>query len=345
MPTNKNALSRIKFLDELLSDRHHFYNLNDLTEKCNEKLESIDEKPVTRRMIEKDLYYIKYGTFCAEIEKYSAAGKRCLRYADPSFSIFTKKLSNDEKNLLQETLSTLGQFDGLKNFEWLEDFKKRLNIEDRRRIICFSNNPYLKNSNILGQIFDFISNRVVVHLSYQRFGYKNPQNIELFPYLLKQYNDRWYLVGGETNSDKILALALDRIVKVYPSENQHYKDPSEDFDEYFDDIIGVSNFSENPVLHIVFWVSDCSKDYVLTKPLHGSQKTISGDNEISLRTEYPMLSKGNFFSIECKCNYELIRDLSSFGKDLLVLNPIEIQDKIKQRILEMAESYQELAQP
>lgn len=341
MPTNKNALSRIKFLDELLSDRHHFYNLDDLTEKCNEKLESIDVKPVTRRMIEKDLNYIEYEMFFAEIERYSAAGKHCLRYADPSFSIFTKKLSNDEKNLLQETLSTLGQFDGLKNFEWLEDFKKRLDIEERRRIICFSNNPYLKNSNILGQIFDFISNRVVVLLTYQRFGYNKPQNVELFPYLLKQYNDRWYLVGSATDDDKILTFPLDRIVEIQPSTNQCYKNPPDDFDEYFDDIIGVSNYSENPLLHIVFWVSDYSKDYILTKPLHGSQKTISGDNEISLREKYPKLTCGDFFSIECKCNYELIRTLSSFGRELLVLSPIEIQNKIKQRALDMTMSYQE----
>ncbi|MBR5973340.1 MAG: WYL domain-containing protein [Paludibacteraceae bacterium] len=343
MPTNKNALSRIKFLDELLSDRHHFYNLDDLTEKCNEKLEAIDVKPVTRRMIEKDLNYIEYGTFCAEIERYSAAGKRCLRYADPSFSIFTKKLSDDEKNLLQETLSTLGQFDGLKNFEWLEDFKKRLDIEERRRIICFSNNPYLKNSNILGQIFNFISNRVVVYLTYQRFGDKTPLNIDLSPYLLRQYNDRWYLIGCATNDDKILTLPLDRIVEIQPSKNQCYKNPPDDFDEYFDDIIGVSNYSENPMLHIVFWVSDYSKDYVLTKPLHGSQKIISGNNEIALRKEYSMLIDGVFFSIECKCNYELIRLLSSFGKDLLVLSPIEIQEKVKQRVLDMAKSYQELS--
>ena len=38
MPTNKNALTRYKYLDEMLSDRHHFYDIHDLTEKCNEKL-------------------------------------------------------------------------------------------------------------------------------------------------------------------------------------------------------------------------------------------------------------------------------------------------------------------
>ncbi len=38
MPTNKNALARIAFLDALLADRHHDYSLDDLTEKCKERL-------------------------------------------------------------------------------------------------------------------------------------------------------------------------------------------------------------------------------------------------------------------------------------------------------------------
>ena len=76
--------------------------------------------------------------------------------------------------------------------------------------------------------------------------------------------------------------------------------------------------------------------------MHGSQKTISGDNEMTLRKEYPMLIDGAFFSIECKCNYELIRTLSSFGKELLVLSPIEIQNKVRERAIDMAKCYQEI---
>ena len=36
MPVNKNAFIRYKYLDKLLSDRHHYYDINDLTEKVND---------------------------------------------------------------------------------------------------------------------------------------------------------------------------------------------------------------------------------------------------------------------------------------------------------------------
>lgn len=54
MATNKNALIRYKHLDRLLSDRHHYYDINDLTKKVNEMLLEEGFQTVTRRCIEKD---------------------------------------------------------------------------------------------------------------------------------------------------------------------------------------------------------------------------------------------------------------------------------------------------
>lgn len=70
MPTNKNALTRYKYLDELLSDRHHYYDIHDLTEKCNQRLVEDGFPEVTQRCIEKDINYIEYAPFSADIERF-----------------------------------------------------------------------------------------------------------------------------------------------------------------------------------------------------------------------------------------------------------------------------------
>ena len=93
---------------------------------------------------------------------------------------------------------------------------------------------------------------------------------------------------------------------------------------------------------IVFWVSDYSKDYVVTKPLHESQRNIRNEREEELRQQYPMLEGGRFFSIECIENYELIRELTSFGKDLLVLSPTDIQQKVRDYIASQFQAYHSL---
>ena len=338
MPTNKNALARIAILDALLADRHHYYNLDDLTEKCNEQLEEIGVSTVTRRCIEKDIDFIEGASFGGNINKEIVNGKYCLRYADPSFSIFTKKLSDDEKNLLQEILSTIGQFEGLDDFEWIDDLKQRLDVEERPKIISFSNNPFLKNSNLLGLIFNYISHKNVVRVCYSAFV-KAKAGIEFHPYLLKQYNDRWYLIGAADSDGKILTLALNRITNIEPVANKDFIEPDEDFAERFDDIVGVTLIDGKPLEHIVFWVSDVSKDYVESKPIHGSQKSINNDED--LRRQYPKLVGGRFFSIDCIPNYELIRELTSFGRELLVLKPEDVKAKVLDWFSKAAERYLE----
>lgn len=339
MATNKNALIRYKHLDMLLSDRHHYYDINDLTEKVNEMLYEDGFKTVTRRCIEKDLVYLTERPFCAPIERTKRNGKNCVFYKNASFSIFKQEMSREERNLLREVLNTIGQFDGLDNFEWLEKFKIGLGYNRQRQIISFSNNPYLKNSNLLGTLFDYISNKVVIRLYYHTFSDTTIRSIDFHPYLLKQYNDRWFILGAADSDKVILTFALDRIDKVEPLPEKKYFPCTEDLSERFEDIVGVTLFEDCPLEHIVFWVSDVSKGYVETKPLHGSQTPLRGEKEQKLREQYPILEGGAFFSIDCICNYELIRELSSYGKDLLVLTEGEVKQGIFKRVQEMVREY------
>lgn len=342
MPTNKNALTRYKYLDEMLSDRHHFYDIHDLTEKCNEKLIDAGYPEVSQRCIEKDINYLECDPFYAEIERYRVNGHRCIRYKNLSFSIFRKELSEEESNLILEVLNTIGQFDGLAHFEWLDRFRVGLGLKNRPRIISFSNNPYLQNSNLLGVLFDNISNHVVIKLQYHTFTDKKIREVIFHPYLLKQYNSRWYLIGVTDDDSKILNFALDRIDAVTALPELKYKPCNEDLTDRFDDIIGVTLYEDRVIEHILFWVSNQSKDYVETKPLHGSQCQYKGVREKEFHSQYPSLSEGAFFSIDCIPNYELIRELCSFGKELVVLSPSSIQEDILNRIKSMLDSYSEM---
>ena len=295
MATNKNALIRYKHLDMLLSDRHHYYDINDLTEKVNEMLYDDGFKTVTRRCIEKDLVYLTERPFCAPIERTKRNGKNCVFYKNASFSIFKQEMSREERNLLREVLNTIGQFDGLDNFEWLEKFKMGLGYNRHRQIISFSNNPYLKNSNLL----------------------------------------------GAADSDmKILHFALDRIDNVEPLPEKKYVDCSDDLSERFDNIVGVTLYGDRPIEHILCWVSDASKGYIDTKPIHGSYTPLKGNAVQQLRTEYPQLQGGMFFTLDCINNFELIRELCSYGKELIVLSSDgTVADEVKKRISEMNEQY------
>ena len=339
MATNKNAQIRYKFLDEMLSDRHHFYDIHELTEKCNKKLHDADLPEVTRRCIEKDINALENSPFCAEIERFNYDGKRCVKYANPSFSIFHKELTNEERNLIAEMFNTIGQFEGLENFEWFDRLKAALKLEERPKIISFSNNPDLQNSNLLGTIFDCISNKVVVELTYHTFNDETQRKVVFYPYLLKQYNDRWYVLGAVEPDKFVCNFALDRIDEVKHLPEKTYCECSQDLSGRFEDIVGVTLEKDKKVEHIIFWVSEKSYNYVVTKPIHGSQKTYKNEKEAKLREQYPNLEGGKFFSIDCIPNYELIRELSSYGCDMVVIEPNSITQEILKRIHCMINAY------
>ncbi len=359
MPLTKEALKRYMILDGLLSDPYHNYTLDDLTDEVSNRMSARNSTPngVVRRTIEKDLDAIQLEPFYAEIERYSVVKfnketqkerrRMCLRYADPSFSIFKKELTDDEKNLLRDALALIGQFEGLPKFQALESMLKGLEInEPNRKIISFTKNP-LERSNLLGELFTAISNRQVIELHYHKFS--DPENVSQYnviPYLLKEYNRRWYLIAAAESDGKLLNFALDRMNKVVPLPSHPYVEFDGDINERFEEIIGVSFYSENPVQKIIFWVSDNAKDYIETKPLHETHTPIRGENALALRERFPMLKGGAFYKIECRENYELIRELTLFGKELLVLEPSEIQKKVFQRIDEMRNDYAKiLAKP
>lgn len=88
--------------------------------------------------------------------------------------------------------------------------------------------------------------------------------------------------------------------------------------------------------------SDGSKDYVMTKPIHDSQRNLPMDEAQTLWNKYPFLDGGAFLKIDCKRNYELIRELSSFGENLIVLEPKEIQGEIFEKISKINNKYNKL---
>lgn len=334
----KNAIMRYKILDSLLSNRNRYYSISELLEKVNEALELDGMEPVSRRCIEKDLNTLECAPYEAVIERVWYHGKKCIRYAEEGFSIFTKKLTEEEENLLSEVLNTIGQFDGLDTFEWLDSLKKRLDIKEHRRIIQFDSNPYFEGRNLIGSLFTAISNKQVLALKYHTFKDPQVKEVVVYPYLLKEYNNRWFLIVG-VEDGTILNFALDRIDDFKPMPHIDYIEPDEDLESRFDDIVGVTLFKDKPTEDILLWVNEEGYQYVKTKPLHGSQRDVKGEEDKAVRERYPALQGGRFFRLQCILNYELEQLLMSKMNQLVVLKPTTLKDSLINRIKKMDSLY------
>ena len=108
-------MTRYALIDSMLANRHKAVSIKDITDYVNKHLMEFGiNKGVSKRCIEKDIDYLVWSSpFNVELERYTIDAtavndrvykKRCIRYADPTFSIFKKKLTEDEKAVYQQRL-------------------------------------------------------------------------------------------------------------------------------------------------------------------------------------------------------------------------------------------------
>ena len=341
MPSNKNAVLRYKFIDELLSDSHHIYNMEDLLKEVNFRLEMNGNQQISVRTLQLDVKAMQDEVFSAPIEKFTSGKTICYRYSQPGYSIFHKPLSNEETNLLGEVLSTIGQFEGLPHFTWLDNLQKGLGIKGNRKIINFSKNVALKNIQFLGMLYDAISNDQVLNLSYKKFSAAEPEDFEFHPYLLKEYNSRWYLVGYDNDKDLIKTLPVDRIIDFTPRPEKKLIPCPVDINTFFDDVVGITVYADKEPIDILLWASEHETDYIDTKPIHHSQEKIDDEAKITeLQATYHK-TNGNFYTLRCQQTYELEREFVSHFAEVEILQPVEFRHCIIEKIKEMSRLYSE----
>ena len=260
-------------------------------------------------------------------------GKRVYyRYKDRDFSINKQPLTDTEAQQLKTAILTLSRFRGLPCNEWIEDVISNLEyrfnlVEGRRRVVEFEQNPDLKGLQYLSPVIEAASNHQALNIEYRNYkdGGKDFHFV-LHPYYVKQYNNRWFLFGLEHGKDRIMNLALDRILSVELAEDIPFiPNMNINFDHYFDNVIGVTIPKEKDIQEIRLRFSPNRFMYVVSKPLHSTQQIIDEENHV--------------LSIRVTPNHELDQQIFSFGPDVEVLSPATYRGHIAEKIEENMKKY------
>ena len=335
MPKTKSAELRIKVIDACLSDRKRQYSTAKIFERCNEELLKRDFVPITAmNSIRDDMDQIQRIYPGADIESYREGRNIYYRYADPEFSIFKTPMKPDEIIQLTQTLRLLRRFKGMPQFDWVDEIAERLGAslkldESSDEIVGFDENLDLEGLNNFTPLFNAIVDKQPLKLTYQSFRMDCEETIIVHPYYLKQYNKRWFLIAWNDEYNFMANYAFDRI-KGIADANVAYKPTDVDFFDYFDEMIGVSKDTRTEPQIVKLWVSPAQWPYIKTKPLHGATQHLVSQDE-----------HGAVITIEVYLNYELEQLLLSFGEKVKVLEPVELRDRIKQRLTEAAKNYLE----
>lgn len=337
MPINKLALVRYKTIDNCLQNRFRKWTLEDLMEACADALYEYEgiTKGISKRTIQLDLQNMR-----SEKLGYNApiivTDKKYYSYDEKNYSITNTPITKQDLGTLNEVLDVLKQFNGFGYFQELSSMVTRL--EDKiykqehkgKSYIDFEKNALLKGLMHIDPLHKAIINKKTLEISYQSFKARLPQQLIFYPFLLKEYRNRWFLLGANQKGNAVMNLALDRIVEIKELNKEKYQKPNFDVTTYFNDTIGVSKTpTQKPVLIVLKIVRDHAP-YVITKPMHASQIVLKEETD------------GTIFSIEVIWNFELEREILGFGEQIKVLSPRRIANKIKTRLKETLKYYESI---
>jgi predicted DNA-binding transcriptional regulator YafY len=336
MATNKNALIRYKILDTCFRNPGKKYFIEDLIEACEKTMLDINKKSngISLRQIRDDIAFMKSKEgWDIELGNFKIGKKIYYRYVDQNFSINNMPLNELEINQLVSAIQILSQFKGMPQFEWINEIvtKLRQDIDaiNTEIVVEFDNNKYLKGIEFIGELYNAIFYKKVLQIIYHPFENQNSLTITLHPYYLKEFNNRWFILGYNPENERSnWTLALDRIVSIKELKTKYKINKKINWHDYFEDMIGVTKTEGKEIEKIILHFYDNAINYVETKPLHGSQKS----KRINNNTLEVIL--------EVIINHELISLILAYSDKVKVISPNHLVKTIRKKIQDSLLNYQ-----
>lgn len=336
MATNKLALIRYKTIDKCLQNRLRRWTLEDLMEAVSNALYDYEgiHTGIGKRTIQLDIQ-----TMRSDKLGYNApiivVDKRFYAYEDKEYSITKAPINSTDLDKMKEIVGILKQFNGFNYFDDMSEMVTKLENNvyasnaERKNCIQFETNTLLKGLEYINPLYQAVLNEVPLYIEYKSFKAKDSREQLYFPYLLKEYRNRWFLLVKAQKGTVLVTLALDRIISFKEASQEkfvHYK--GVDFDRYFEDTIGVTKSEHDRAHKVILHIVKAHAPYVITKPIHKSQIVLKED-EI-----------GTIIRLDVVLNFELEREILGFGESVKVLGPRLLANRIERRLRQTINSYE-----
>lgn len=335
MATNKLALIRYKTIDDCLKNRFRKWTLEDLMEKVSDALYEYEgiTSGVSRRTVQGDLQ-----TMRSDKLGYNApiviVDKKFYVYEDPGFSIANSPINASDMDKMKEIVSVLKHLNGFRYFDEMSDMIAKLennlnkSADKKKNYIQFESNAKLKGLEFINPLYQAILKKTPLLVEYKSFRARQSQQRIYFPYLLKEYRNRWFLLALPKKATTMVTMALDRIIEFHEIPKETFIDyEGVDFERYFDDCLGVTKTARDRGHKVILKFDAYNAPYVLTKPIHHSQQVLKQDET------------GMIIRIDVVLNFELEREILGFGDSVEVLGPKNLRHMVKKRLMRAANQY------
>lgn len=339
MPLSRAQIVRLKVLDECLRSRHHYHTMEELMEKCANRLyESQDGRisGVSKRTIQEDLRLIRETLANGQGGRIvQDRANHTYRYEDPEFSIFDMPLTGKDVAALTEAMDILRHFQIFSQLAPAADAISKLqehisvSVEKRPSAIDLERNDRLKGLGLISGLYDAVRERHALVITYRSFRARVASRMAVSPYLLKEFRNRWFLLCFRRSDDearygrgRVATLAIDRMEAVERDREREFVEP-QGFDpaHFFDDAVGVTKRVGDHAERVVLRFNANSAPYVLTKPLHPSQRVVREMADHSVEVELTVV-----------VNFELEREIIGNAETCEVLCPEGLRQDVARKL-------------
>lgn len=205
--------------------------------------------------------------------------------------------------------------------EHLTDFNRITNH------ISFESTGTLKGIEHLRPLSNAIQTSKKVTFIYSNFRKGTTRTVILNPYLLKEYQNRWYVIGTIDDTDEIRTYGVDRMSALSVTDIEFHPDPTIDPKSLFDNIIGLVYSSADPE-SVFIAVSPFQANHLRSLPLHPSQEVLfESENEVIIR-------------LNIVPNHEFKQRILSFGDQACIISPDWLANEMKLLLSGMLAKYQ-----
>lgn len=336
MAITKNPLIRYKILDKCFRNPYKNYYFDTLLETVNEALFEVTgvEENIKTRQLRDDIAFMRSPEgWNIELAELFEGKKKIYRYEDLNFSINNAPLNDVEMDQFQSAIQVLAQFEGMPQFEGIQaiiaKLKTDLKITNHEKpFIGFDSSQDLKGIEHFSTLYNAVQNKTPLQITYKDFKTEDPYTYIFHPYYLKEYNHRWFLFGLHVESWKSdWNVAIDRIVAIATFNVPFIHNDTIDWQEYFSDMIGVSKAEGAVLENVVLHFNQLTGKYMENKSIHETQKH-KWINTDTLELKINVI-----------LNYELERLILSYGDSVRVVEPQQLKERIKNRLLNGMNQY------
>ncbi len=340
MPKNKEAAYRYSIIDKRICSIYKPYpSMAELIDALESELGT----SFSVSTIQKDIQAMKHDEqlgYNAPIR--FAKARNGYYYEDPKYTIRSFGLNEREIEAIEFATGILAHFRGLKVNEAynqaVEKIRTSLNIKKGDRDSNLKNAVQMEDTTHLRGMDDFekfmhcIKEHIAfsfVHYSYDRQTFKAHV---IHPYLLKESNKRWYVVGFSEEHQAIRYFGVDRIYDPVLLALPFKEHLGQDLRDHFRDKIGLTAIApvgKEKTEKVTVWVSREWANYFQSMPLHHSQKIVHILKDGELLIEFTLIP-----------TYELLALLQSYGNRVMLQQPKWLVKKMRDELEKNLQQYQ-----